>query len=84
MQQFGPALRGGASMYFVDAPVKSSAPAPRSRAQACRWLALYRRNAPNRSNTSREEQTLPPVTVHRAGTTVTVPARAVLLLRVSE
>ncbi len=35
-------------------------------------------------DTSREEQTLPPQTVHRAGTTVTVPTRAVLLLRVSE
>ncbi|WP_055493622.1 glycogen debranching protein GlgX [Streptomyces sp. TP-A0356] len=33
-------------------------------------------------DTSREEQSLPPGTVHRAGATVTVPARAVLLLRV--
>jgi glycogen operon protein len=33
-------------------------------------------------DTSREEQTQAPGTVHRAGATVTVPARAVLLLRV--
>ncbi len=35
-------------------------------------------------DTSGEEQARPPGTVHRAGATVTVPARAVLLLRVKE
>ncbi|MGW1160677.1 glycogen debranching protein GlgX [Streptomyces sp. NPDC002519] len=35
-------------------------------------------------DTSREEQARPPGTPHRAGTTVTVPARTVLLLRVTD
>jgi glycogen operon protein len=33
-------------------------------------------------DTSREEQAEPPGTVHRSGAAITVPARAVLLLRV--
>ncbi|MEV6028220.1 glycogen debranching protein GlgX [Streptomyces sp. NPDC052036] len=35
-------------------------------------------------DTSREEQSRPPGTLHRAGATVTVPARTVLLLRVAD